>query len=52
MKATGRKDATFEDLLSEETGNDGFRYDCYNNDRYRKCMESLFPYFDKLGLFD
>lgn len=51
VKATGRKDASFEDLMSNDEDG-GFRYDCYNNDRYRRYMEHLFPYFDKLGILD
>lgn len=51
VKATGRKDASFEDLMNNH-GDDGFRYECYNNERYRKYMEHLLPYFDKLGLLD
>lgn len=51
VKSSHRKDATFEDLLKDE-GKDSFRFHCYNNDRYRKLMEHLLPYYDSLGIFD
>lgn len=51
VKATGRNDASFEDLMNND-GDDGFKYDCYNNERYKKYMEHMLPYFDKLGLLD
>ncbi|KAF2890834.1 hypothetical protein ILUMI_15339 [Ignelater luminosus] len=51
VTASNRNDANFEDLFNNDN-EDGFRHDSYNNERYRRYMEYLLPYFDSLGIFD
>jgi len=52
VTATKREDATFDDLFANNQDDDGFKYDAYNNIRYRSCMEYLLPFYDKLGILD
>ncbi|XP_060528019.1 uncharacterized protein LOC132703021 [Cylas formicarius] len=49
--AEGRKDASFENIIIDES-KEGFRYHAYNNERYRKHMEHLLPYYDSFGILD
>ncbi|KAB0805583.1 hypothetical protein PPYR_02553 [Photinus pyralis] len=51
VKASSRNDASFEDLMADDS-EDSFRYHAYNNERYRKHMEYLLPFFDDLGALD
>ncbi|KAJ8979817.1 hypothetical protein NQ317_002081 [Molorchus minor] len=51
VKASNRSDATFDHIVKDE-GPDGFRHHAYNNDRYRKHMEHLLPYYDSFGILD
>ncbi|CAH0551704.1 unnamed protein product [Brassicogethes aeneus] len=46
-----RKDASFENIIKDGS-KEGFRYHAYNNDRYRKHMEHLLPYYDSFGILD
>lgn len=52
VKSTSRSDATLDGLMKDDTDDTSFRYDCYNNERFRAYMQHLLPYFDKLGLLD
>lgn len=49
--AKGRTDASFENIIKDES-KEGFRYHAYNNERYRKHMEHLLPYYDSFGILD
>ncbi|ENN77501.1 hypothetical protein YQE_06027, partial [Dendroctonus ponderosae] len=49
--AEGRTDASFENIIKDESP-EGFRYHAYNNERYRKHMEHLLPYYDSFGILD
>ncbi|KAJ3637964.1 hypothetical protein MTP99_001381 [Tenebrio molitor] len=51
VKASSRKDASFESVMKDDSL-EGFRYHAYNNDRYRKHMEYLLPYYDTFGILD
>ncbi|EFA07343.1 uncharacterized protein LOC103314843 [Tribolium castaneum] len=51
VKASSRKDASFESVMRDGSV-DGFRYHAYNNERYRKHMEHLLPYYDSFGILD
>lgn len=51
VKATNRSDASFDNIVKDQ-GPDGFRYHAYNNERYRKHMEHLLPYYDSFGILD
>ncbi|KAK4885538.1 hypothetical protein RN001_001809 [Aquatica leii] len=51
VKANSRTDSSFDDYLTNEDI-DGFRYHAFNNERYRKHMEYLLPFFDRLGALD
>lgn len=51
VKASSREDASLEELMGGE-GNDSFRHHVYNNERYRKHMEYLLPFYDDLGVLD
>ncbi|KAK5647352.1 hypothetical protein RI129_002244 [Pyrocoelia pectoralis] len=51
VKANSRTDASFEDLMANNS-EDSFRHHAYNNERYRKHMEYLLPFFDDLGALD
>ncbi|KAG5877719.1 hypothetical protein JTB14_037169 [Gonioctena quinquepunctata] len=47
----GRTDASFENIVKDDSL-DGFRYHAYNNERYRRHMEHLLPYYDSFGILD
>ncbi|XP_066249294.1 uncharacterized protein [Euwallacea similis] len=49
--AEGRTDASFENIIKDDS-EEGFRYHAYNNERYRKHMEHLLPYYDSFGILD
>ncbi|VEN59744.1 unnamed protein product [Callosobruchus maculatus] len=51
VKASNRADASFENIIKDES-KEGFRYHAYNNERYRKHMEHLLPYYDSFGILD
>ncbi|RZC37749.1 uncharacterized protein BDFB_007267 [Asbolus verrucosus] len=51
VKASSRKDASFESVMKDASV-EGFRHHAYNNDRYRKHMEHLLPYYDSFGILD
>lgn len=51
VKASGREDASFENIIKDDS-KEGFRYHAYNNERYRKHMEHLLPYYDSFGILD
>ncbi|GJQ86764.1 hypothetical protein Trydic_g5559 [Trypoxylus dichotomus] len=51
VRADGRNDATFEELLSPDASENGFRYHCYNNNSYKKATIRLLSIYDKLGAF-
>lgn len=38
--------------MDDTENEDGFRYHAYNNERYRKHIEYLLSFFDKLGALD
>lgn len=46
-----RADASFENIIKDPS-REGFRYHAYNNERYRKHMEHLLPYYDSFGILD
>ncbi|KAF5301321.1 hypothetical protein FQA39_LY10719 [Lamprigera yunnana] len=50
VKAGKREDATFESFMA--SGDNAFRYHTFNNERYRKHMEYLLPFYDNLGALD
>ncbi|CAH2003756.1 unnamed protein product [Acanthoscelides obtectus] len=51
VKASNRADASFENII-KDASKEGFRYHAYNNERYRKHMEHLLPYYDSFSILD
>lgn len=51
VRADSRADACFEELLSPESSENGFRHHCYNNNAFKGALLRLLPIYDKLGVF-
>ncbi|KRT85188.1 hypothetical protein AMK59_1204, partial [Oryctes borbonicus] len=51
VKADSRSDATFDEILSPNAPEKGFRYHCYNNNAFKNAVIRLLPIYEKLGVF-
>ncbi|XP_017777050.1 PREDICTED: uncharacterized protein LOC108563020 [Nicrophorus vespilloides] len=51
VKASQRKDATFDDLAHNE-GPGSFREHCYTNETYKNVLKHTLPFYDSLGVLD
>lgn len=51
VRSSSRSDATLENFI-EDDSKTGFRYHCFNNDRFLSMMEYQLEYFDQMGILD
>lgn len=49
-KSENRSDASFDELLKPDES--AYRNAIYNTEHFRKTLEVLLPYYDKMGVFD